>query len=376
MSRLTCDVVVIGGGIVGAACADAFAREGFSTALIESQVIGGGATAAGMGHIALLDDSDTQFDLTQFSRDLWRDLVDHLPPSCEVQRCGALWVAADEQEMDTVGQKAERYHRGGVRVEVLDARQLAEAEPHLRTGLPGALLVAEDMVVYSPCVAQWLTNRACQRGAKVLLGDSVRKITDGAVWLDDGSQVSADWVIVASGCAATQLVPGIPLKPRKGHLAITERRPGFVRHQLIELGYMKSAHATQSDSVAFNIQPRFTGQLLIGSSRQFDDLSADVRPDMLGRMLRRSLKYLPQLSKLRITRTWCGFRAVTPDKLPLIGPSVSNERVLLATGHEGLGITTSLATAELLVDQVMQRKSKIAREAFDPSRFAMGAKIG
>ena len=69
---------------------------------------------------------------------------------------------------------------------------------------------------------------------------------------------------------AARLTPGLAIRPRKGHLVITDRHPGFVTHQLLELGYLKSAHGSDAASVAFNVQPRATGQLLIGSSRQYD----------------------------------------------------------------------------------------------------------
>ena len=60
------DIVVVGGGIVGAACVREFAEAGMRTALIEAEVIGGGATAAGMGHLAVMDDSEAQFALTRY----------------------------------------------------------------------------------------------------------------------------------------------------------------------------------------------------------------------------------------------------------------------------------------------------------------------
>src|SRR4030095_6165719 len=140
---------------------------------------------------------------------------------------------------------------------------------------------------------------------------------------------------------------------------ITDRYPQFLRHQLVELGYLKSAHSLTSESVAFNIQPRKTGQLLIGSSRQFGVGEATVDTSIVTQMLDHAIEYLPPLRKLSSLRTWTGFRAATPDKLPLIGPHAEHERLYLATGHEGLGITTSLGTAKLLVDQVMNRESAI-----------------
>jgi D-hydroxyproline dehydrogenase subunit beta len=158
----------------------------------------------------------------------------------------------------------------------------------------------------------------------------------------------------------------LDMKPRKGHLAITGRYPGFVQHQLIELGYLKSAHGSTADSVAFNVQPRATGQVLIGSSRQFGATHKAIDPPMLQRMLERAVDYMPQLASLNVIRTWTGFRAATSDSLPLIGPL--RENLYLATGHEGLGITTSLGTAHLIASAVLQLKSEIDPTPYLPDR--------
>ena len=172
------------------------------------------------------------------------------------------------------------------------------------------------------------------------------------------------------------LTPGLAIKKRKGHLAITDRYPGFLRHQLVELGYLKSAHSSSADSVAFNVQPRQTGQVLIGSSRQYgaedkEEEDKEVDTGILVRMLQRAQEYMPQLAQMSTIRVWTGFRAATPDKLPLIGPSPGDPTLFLATGHEGLGITTSLATARLVVDQIADRKPAIPIEPYLPSRFSM-----
>jgi glycine/D-amino acid oxidase-like deaminating enzyme len=159
------------------------------------------------------------------------------------------------------------------------------------------------------------------------------------------------------------------VRKRKGHLVITDRYPGFVHHQIVELGYLKSAHGTSNDSVAFNIQPRITGQVLIGSSRQFDADSTAVDQHILDRMLDRAFEYMPRLGKLSSTRVWTGHRAATPDKLPLIGPSQTSDRIWLATGHEGLGITTSLGTGRILADLLLKRPTAIPAAPYSPARF-------
>ena len=364
------DVVVIGGGIVGAACAAECAAEGLSVAIIEARMVGGGATAAGMGHLVVMDDSEAQFALTRYSQTLWNELRDELPREVEHDACGTIWVAADDEEMAEVRRKEQFYSEHGVPVEVLDAQALAEAEPNLRSGLVGGLRVPGDSVIYPPCAAQFFVERAQVRGAKLFVDKAVERITKDGVQLRDRSSIPAGLVVNAAGSWSPELTNGLSVKKRKGHLVITDRYPTFLRHQLVELGYLKSAHSVASDSVAFNIQPRTTGQLLIGSSRQYDVDDVGVENSIVTRMLARAMEYLPTLGKLSALRAWTGFRAATPDKLPLIGPQAEHERLYLATGHEGLGITTSVGTAKLLVDQIMNRTPAIPIQPYLPSRMA------
>jgi D-hydroxyproline dehydrogenase subunit beta len=370
MSKETYDVVIVGAGIVGAACADAFAGRGLRVAVVDRDVVGSGATAAGMGHIVVMDDSDAQFKLTNYSQRLWQQLRPELPDDVEYEQTGTIWVAADEEEMTEVLRKREYYQERGVAVAVIDARQLKEAEPNLRDGLAGGLLVSGDAVLYPPCAARFLITRAQQRGAKLRLGGSVVQISEGSVRLNDGQEVAGGIIVNASGANAAELTTGIDVKKRKGHLVITDRYPGFLRHQLVELGYLKSAHSVSRDSVAFNVQPRRTGQILIGSSRQYGAEHKEVEQVMLTNMVRRAQEYMPALGSMSAVRVWTGFRAATPDKLPLIGPCPGYKSVFLATGHEGLGITTSLGTARILVDHVTGSKPEIAVEPYLPSRTA------
>jgi glycine/D-amino acid oxidase-like deaminating enzyme len=372
MSETACDVIVVGGGIVGAACADEFTRRGLKVVIVERDIIGGGATAAGMGHIVVMDDSEAQFALTRYSQQLWRELRAELPDDVEYDHCGTIWVAADEEEMVEVHRKREYYSQRGVPAQVLDARELQNLEPNLRPGMAGGLLIPEDGVLYPPCAAAFLMDRAQKHGAQLRAGVTVAEMARGKVRLTNGTELSANTIVNASGAYAGEITPGIEVKKRKGHLVITDRYPGFVRHQLVELGYLKSAHSETSDSVAFNVQPRRTGQVLIGSSRQYGAEHKDVDNFMLVRMLQRAQEFMPGLAKMSTVRTWTGFRAATPDKLPLIGQWTGDKSLFLATGHEGLGITTSLGTARILADQLTGKEPAIPIESYLPSRVAKG----
>jgi D-hydroxyproline dehydrogenase subunit beta len=367
------DIVIVGAGIVGAACAYECARAGLSVLVLDRGPIGSGTTAAGMGHIVVMDDSEAQFALTHYSRQLWLAMRSELPADVEYEVCGTLWVATDAEEMAEVHRKQKFYNERGVRVEVLDAKGVRDAEPNLRPDMAGGLKVVDDGVIYPPCAARYLLEQAKRHGAELRTGVAVKTLLpEGGVDLTDGSRISAARSVSATGPWSPALTPDLPVRKRKGHLVITDRYSGFVHHQIVELGYLKSAHSMGKDSVAFNIQPRKTGQMLIGSSRQFDAEDSKVDQAILDRMLKRAIEYLPTLGKLSSIRVWTGHRAATPDKLPIIGPSTVSDRIWLATGHEGLGITTSLGTGRLLADQLLNRKTEIPAEPYSPSRFANG----
>ena len=350
--------------MVGAACADALARLGWAVTVVESGPVGGGATAAGMGHLVVMDDSPAQLALTARSLELWSELAPELPAAAEYRICGTLWVANDAEDLAGVGPKQAAYREAGREAEHLNAHELALHEPALRAGLAGGLRVPGDAVVYAPVAAKFLLERS---GA-VLVRARVTVLTDGGVRLDDGRTLSADLTVLASGIQAAELLPGLPLRARRGQLLITERGGLRVNHQLVELGYLKSAHGGDDDSVAFNVQPRPTGQLLIGSSRQFGTSGPEIDWPLLRRMLQRAAEYLPGLREASALRVWTGLRAASPDHLPVLGFSPERPKLYLAVGHEGLGITTALGTAELLMAQLSGQLSPLTAHDFGPGR--------
>lgn len=348
------DAVIVGAGIAGAACAAALAREGLRVRVFERHLPGGGVTGAGMGHIVVLDDHPPEFVLSRHARNLWDEIIPQLPPEAEFSRCGTLWVATDEEEFAGAKVKHARHIDAGLRAHLLDPGQLSEAEPNLRAGLAGGLLIPDDSILYPPLVSQWLLS------SSPLI--EVRRETATTLRLD------APVRILASG-SQCDLLPQLPIRPRKGHLVITDRYPGLLNSEVVELGYLKSAHGSGTESVACNVQPRSTGQLLIGSSRQFDARTDAVEPHMVRKMLRRAFEFIPALAGCKALRIWTGFRAATPDNLPYIGPWPDDPGLWVAMGHEGLGLTTAPAVAELIAAQVTGRQPAIDPAPYLPSRL-------
>lgn len=256
------DVVIVGAGIIGAMCAYELAARGLCVRVIDNR--SGGATGAGMGHLVAMDDNPAELALSHYSIGLWNALRERLPEACAYRNCGTLWLAANDDECALAEAKQARLAEHGVQSNWVSASSLRQLEPMLRSDLAGALKVIDDGILYAPAAVRWLL---AQHGSRITVQEEeVIRVEGNRLCLSDGLWMTAPAILLANGLDACRLLPEVPLRPKKGHLLITDRYPACVTHQLVELGYAASAHASDGTSVAFNVQPRPTGQLLIGSS--------------------------------------------------------------------------------------------------------------
>jgi D-hydroxyproline dehydrogenase subunit beta len=370
------DVAIVGGGIVGCACARAAARAGLRVALFEAQRIGAGATAAGMGHLVTLDDDPAEFALARLSMQLWREWSGW--ESIERRSTGTLWLAETAAQRDAAHAKLARLRAASLEADWLAPDALHAAEPRLARDLAGALRVAGDEVAYGPGMAARLAADVRAAGGRIEEMAPVAALRDDGLLLADGTRVAAGHVLLAAGCDSVRLWPAgsaLALRPRKGQLAITDRYPGYIRHALVELGYIDAAHGDADESVAFNAQPRASGQVLLGSSRSYADATPAVDAALLARMVRRAQRFLPDVGGLQMLRCWAGFRPATPDGRPIIGRIPGGERgnQWVATGHEGLGLTTATGTACVWLDLLLGRAPAIDATPYSPERFVEAA---
>lgn len=366
MTRTRHDLIVVGAGLVGAACVEAATAAGLRVAVVEAGAIGGAATAAAMGHLVAMDGDPAVLALCAYSQRWWERWASW--PEAEFHRCGTLWLARSEAERARIPARLDQLAAAGVEAEAVDPRELYPLEPHLSVGLHGGLRVPGDAVVYPPRVAWRLIAEACRNGAERFAGVRAERLVDDGVRLADG-RVLRGPVLVATGTALPELVPELPLRARKGQLVITDRYPPMVRHQLIEMGYTDAAHGDDDSSVSFNVQPRPNGQLLIGSSREYDNTDPSVSPSLLRRMLNRAFDFVPALRERRAIRVWTGFRPATPDGLPYLGPVPGRSGVWVAAGHEGLGITAAPGSARLVIDALLGRTPELDLAPYLPGRM-------
>jgi glycine/D-amino acid oxidase-like deaminating enzyme len=366
-------VVIVGAGVVGASCARSLAREGADVVLLEQGEAPGvrGATAAGMGHITVNAADEASIQLCILGRRIWRE---DAPPNSEEDgfvEIGTLWMAEDDASLADLGLAASRLNEAGVAADLLEGSSLFEVEPALARDLRGGLRLPEDGAIYAPTAAASMVGEAVQMGATIRTSVKVLAVERGQVRLDDGTSISADAIVIASGLEALELCEetgvSIPILPREGHLAITSRGTCVLNHHVVEAAYQQGALGEVEDTVACAILPRSTGQLCIGSSRR-PRRAGEVDSELIERIMVRSERFVPGISGLPVVRTWSGTRAATGDDRPLIGALPGIEGVWIAAGFEGLGITQAPAAAQLITCSILGQESPIDPGPWDPSR--------
>ena len=181
----------------------------------------------------------------------------------------------------------------------------------------------------------------------------------------------------------------IPVWPLKGHVLVTEPLRGWLRRYTTETGYEATVTAMLSaevgadgprpipPQVASVLQPLPSGQILIGSSREFAGYDREVNRQRLGQIAQRAQHIVPGMAQVRVIRSYAGLRPWSPDSLPLIGPTQQAPGIVLATGHAGAGNTRSLVTGRLIAELLTGQPpvidpAPVAPDRFDMTRAAQG----
>ena len=195
------DIIIAGAGIVGAACAAECARGGMKTLVLDRGPVAGGTTAAGMGHIVVMDDSEAQFALTFYSSALWRQTGSGIAaPTWNTTRAARSGWRRTRRKWRRCGASRSITPRAASAWKCWMRPAWRRPNRISGAGLAGGLRVPDDAVLYPPCAAQFLLEQAKRHGAEVRLGMAVRALrADGGVMLEDGSTIAAGWTVNAPG---------------------------------------------------------------------------------------------------------------------------------------------------------------------------------
>jgi len=375
------DVVVVGAGVVGAACAFHLADAGVRVRLIDRSYVASGSSGACEGNVLAWDkELERELPLALRSAEAWARLAEQLPDDFEYDRKGSVVVAETEAELAAAADRSRVLRGLGVAGEVLDAEGLRREEPHAAHDLPGGVLYPGDAQLEPRLATAALVRAAVARGAQLATDVDVTRIvraTDGrATGVETGAGVvSTGAVVVAAGVWTPELLGGagltVPVTPRKGQVVVLERSPVRFRRKLSEAGYLGAVEADDAAlQIAMVVESTPSGTALLGSSRQHVGFDRDVEISVAGAIARRAARFFPVLHGARALRVYAGLRPLTPDHVPIIGPFREAPNICVATGHEGAGIGLAPATGELVAAWATGATSPLPLEWYSPDRFA------
>jgi glycine/D-amino acid oxidase-like deaminating enzyme len=375
------DWIVVGGGIVGAACAYYLASDGHRVTLLERGDLASGTSGAGQNNIGvpLAADERTAYFQTAFAA--YMELRD-LGFEFDFQAHGHLYVALNPEVAKIATSAAEQLRVAGVSVRLLGRRDLAAAEPRLARTVEAAVLLPDGAQVSPLQTVHELATAATRLGARIVTGTEVTGVS-----LSHGQFTSvsttrgrfdADGLVIAAGVWSRQLgtLAGldVPVFPRKGHVLVTEPAPRWMSHGVMDFGFdlalmMGASKSSDAATVGAVIQPLPSGNIAVGGSYEDAGFDRAVEDMVVERITDEAARVMPDIRSLKILRRHAGLRPVSSDGWPLVGACSQIQGLMLATGHGSGGIDGGPIAGRLIADLVAGRRIGPELDALDPGRL-------
>lgn len=358
------DVIVVGAGVIGAACAWHLAQAGARVKLLERTAPGAGASPAALGVLqfhARPGAAPAYQHLSRRSGQLYPALLDELaaltgervPYHCRGQFNLAL------AEADLPG--LEKLHTAnaelGVRVERLTRADCLRLEPALTPAVIAGVCFPDDAWVDNTALTLALARAAQQAGVKLVRAEveAIESAGDRVTGVRAGGQTyPAGWVVLAAGCWSGQIagVPPLPVRPVRGQALAVDGQP-VQRAVASARGY---------------VVPTANGQMLVGAT--VEEAGFDARPTLGGvaEVAAIGLEIVPALAGCHWQRVWAGLRPGTPDELPYLGAFAERPNLIAATGHFRSGILQAPATAEIVCALINGAAPGVDLSALRPGR--------
>jgi D-hydroxyproline dehydrogenase subunit beta len=381
------DVVIVGGGIIGAACAHELANGGASVLLLEREELAAGASGRNNGlWVTPTDPSLLPMARASLRRYLEIAGESPIPLLLDEDPIGLLAVALDEDEMDLGASAHDPYLAAGVPVEELGPDDVLGLEPSLAPGVLGGWLVHHGHRLAPAALTVGLALMAVDRGAAVRHHLPVRALVEDVgrvigVVTDEG-QIDADEVIVAAGPWSPSLLDPIglrvPISGARGWLVRLDVGAAPLQRLVASAGWEEAtgwvdgavrAGGLDDASAAIStlLHPATDGSLIAGSSRQPVLTPEAEEPGVPSAIVRGAIRLVPSLADASVRSSWWGIRPVTPDERPVVGRLVDGLSV--ATGHGSEGVILGAGTAQLLASQLLGHDPPFDPTPFDPRRF-------
>lgn len=395
-------IVIIGGGIIGLACAYELQRSGAKVTVLEYGKTGMQATNAAAGMLAPLIEAHADgpmFDLCtqalrEFPADV-RSLEQQAGFNLELQLDGILKVAFTEDQLEDLRARQQWLAAAGHHLQLLDAADCREAEPRLTDRVVGGLYSPGEGSVSNQLLALAFERAAQSHGAVIrnrapVTGFRQARAKRGPIThvRTPEKDIPCDTVLIAAGARSGQIAAMLPRAGARAPSPANSQRPATsdathqrlptndylpvrpIRGQMIALGGM----STPIRSIVWGpdgyLVPRANGLVFAGAT--VEDVGFRRRTTNAGLKQMRTMAntLIPQLNAAKHLFEWAGLRPASPDNLPIIGPLPAYDNVIAATAHYRNGILLSAVTARM-VSQAMASNDWSAAAPFAPSRFGL-----
>ncbi|PEP78514.1 glycine oxidase [Bacillus toyonensis] len=381
-----CDVLIIGGGIIGCSIAYYTSKYGRDVTIIEKGEFVSGTSSRCDGNILAID-KDPGFDsqMSLVSQKLVTDLSEELEHSFEYRAPGSILVCESDEEMEAAQQWVNRQKDAGLPFRMLDRQDIREESPFFADDLLGGLECATDSTVNPYLLAFSLLAQSKKMGAKAINHTEVKEMKrdiDGSFIVETtNGTFTAKQVVNAAGVWAPKigqmLDVNIPIEPRKGHIIVASRQQHVGCRKVMEFGYLISKFGgkrkvdalTEKYGVALVFEPTESQNFLIGSSREFVGFHTRINNEVIKCIANRAIRFYPKMADMMVIRSYAGLRPWTEDHLPIISRVDHIPNYYIAAGHEGDGISLAAVTGKVIEELLNEKETIIPIEPLRLSRF-------
>ncbi|PGW47851.1 NAD(P)/FAD-dependent oxidoreductase [Bacillus thuringiensis] len=381
-----CDVLIIGGGIIGCSIAYYTSKYGRDVTIIEKGEFVSGTSSRCDGNILAID-KDPGFDsqMSLVSQKLVTNLSEELEHLFEYRAPGSILVCESDEEMEAAQQWVNRQKKAGLPFRMLDRQDIREESTFFADDLLGGLECATDSTVNPYLLAFSLLSEAQKFGAKAFKQTEVKSMkieTNGSFVVETtNGTFTAKQVVNAAGVWAPKigqmLNVNIPIEPRKGHIIVASRQQHVGCRKVMEFGYLISKFGgkrkvdalTEKYGVALVFEPTESQNFLIGSSREFVGFHTRINNEVIKCIANRAIRFYPKMADMMVIRSYAGLRPWTEDHLPIISRVEHIPNYFIAAGHEGDGISLAAVTGKVIEELLNEKETIIPIEPLRLSRF-------
>ncbi len=367
------DVLIIGGGVIGASIAYYLSEQDVSVTLLERGRAGGHASLAAAGLIHPILGAGTPVplrDLSAASFSLFPGLVARLREltaiDAEYQEQGWLMVALSDDEARTLIAEEITPASAEYGVQVISSEEARALEPALSADVVQAIHLPRGANVYAPSLLQAYTHAAARLGATVRRGVEVAELcvdrhrVTGARTAD-GERMTAGHTVVAGGAWSARLTAALGVE-----LAVFP-----LRGQILALHAIPAPLTRSVFGPVAAITPKADGSLVVGATVENVGFDDRLTAEGMRSLLDAAQNLMPGLADATFRQAWVGLRPGSPDTMPLLGPIGGWEGVSVATGHTREGIALSPITGLLMAQYLRGEPAALPLEPFSPTRFAV-----